>query len=292
MKPLLTTAFFAIAAILGSTSTYAETTVTYVSHGVPDGQGGFTFFDNRLDSTSGSGFASLSGNSNYAILSTHIDPRNPFVFDPTADIETFGIFGIETNYRYVKGPHYDDAYNFIGADFIVNAGTEYKYSWYTLTEYYEKNSEFVMKGEDFEDGYWDWDWDGEYPSPIYVSRWAHRAEDGTVIYYDDDFIAPSWPSFYFPKTHGIFDFQNSFVFYVDYYGNSRSISLYDSLANGAEHTFGEESSFLFPLSFIEISGITLAYNLPVPEPEIWVMLLTGLGIVGVVARRRRTRAAM
>jgi len=43
---------------------------------------------------------------------------------------------------------------------------------------------------------------------------------------------------------------------------------------------------------MEITGITLAYNLPVPEPETWAMLLAGLGIVGAVSRRQRARAAM
>jgi len=31
---------------------------------------------------------------------------------------------------------------------------------------------------------------------------------------------------------------------------------------------------------------------PIPEPEAWVMLLAGLGIVGAVTRKRRTKAAM
>jgi len=30
----------------------------------------------------------------------------------------------------------------------------------------------------------------------------------------------------------------------------------------------------------------------VPEPTTWAMLLAGLGIVGTVTRRRRTKAAM
>jgi hypothetical protein len=43
-----------------------------------------------------------------------------------------------------------------------------------------------------------------------------------------------------------------------------------------------------PNSFVP--RITLAYNLaPVPEPETWAMLLTGLGIVGAVVRKRRTK---
>lgn len=36
----------------------------------------------------------------------------------------------------------------------------------------------------------------------------------------------------------------------------------------------------------------LPYLAVIPEPETWAMLLAGLGVVGAVARRRRTRAAM
>ncbi|MDR2208044.1 MAG: PEP-CTERM sorting domain-containing protein [Azoarcus sp.] len=99
---------------------------------------------------------------------------------------------------------------------------------------------------------------------------------------------------------GIFDFEQSYI----YYENGSSISLADYMrqsfnaplteaGNHHELIFNTRNEDIFTFSWTdgnEIAGMTLAYNLTaVPEPEAWVMLLAGLGIVGAVARRRRAR---
>jgi hypothetical protein len=38
----------------------------------------------------------------------------------------------------------------------------------------------------------------------------------------------------------------------------------------------------------DIAGIQFLYGAPVPEPETWAMLLAGLGLVGIMARRRHS----
>jgi hypothetical protein len=89
--------------------------------------------------------------------------------------------------------------------------------------------------------------------------------------------------------YGIFDFDNS---WIDYEGDGLGpISLaqlletdvygkyYAYFNNGAVDALDWESAF--PIASVEI-----AYQ-PVPEPETWGMLLSGLGLVGFIARRRR-----
>ncbi|MDR2015613.1 MAG: PEPxxWA-CTERM sorting domain-containing protein [Azoarcus sp.] len=105
---------------------------------------------------------------------------------------------------------------------------------------------------------------------------------------------------------GIFDFENSFVYYA---GESEGVSLAQMLADGGmgvgiSFGYSEEQLMYYPgdvsgptyisfdltwyTGFREITGMTLAYNLPaIPEPETWAMLLAGLGLVGAVAKRRR-----
>jgi len=91
-----------------------------------------------------------------------------------------------------------------------------------------------------------------------------------------------------------FDLDNSFV----YYGGNLTIrgsdfgdeseSLAQILARGTA-TFDGVGNLNFSwFSDREVTGLTLAYTLtPVPEPETWAMLMAGLGIVGMSARRRR-----
>ena len=106
---------------------------------------------------------------------------------------------------------------------------------------------------------------------------------------------------YLPFGRVFFDLENSFVYYgeeVDRLGvftGGESESLAQILAQGAAtyELLDEKGSFTFYwLPDREITGISLAYSLiPVPEPETWAMLMAGLGIMGMVTRRRRTEAA-
>jgi len=106
---------------------------------------------------------------------------------------------------------------------------------------------------------------------------------------------------------GIFDFENSFVYYA---GENEGVSLAEMFADGgmgwgvsfaySEGNIYHDSLYYFgdfKLSWYTgtrvITGMTLAYNLAaIPEPETWAMLLAGLGIVGAVTRRQRIKAAM
>jgi len=96
----------------------------------------------------------------------------------------------------------------------------------------------------------------------------------------------------------IFDFEQSFV----YYNNNEKTSLAQILRERKGDFYLDTSGDRYELRMwfwssdqfdqYIINDISLAYNLPVPEPETWAMLLTGLGIVSVVTRRQRARAAM
>jgi len=104
----------------------------------------------------------------------------------------------------------------------------------------------------------------------------------------------------FPE-YGIFDFENSFVYYE---GDEEGVSLAQIMAQALADPENNQSRLDFSYSLNDfdleflwnsdskVTGMTLAYNLPaVPEPETYAMLLVGLGIVGAVTRRRRMKTA-
>jgi hypothetical protein len=84
--------------------------------------------------------------------------------------------------------------------------------------------------------------------------------------------------------YGVFDFQNSFVTYD---GTNDPVSLAQILVSnnliGYSFANGQDISISW-LSEHPITSLTLAHA--VPEPESWAMLLAGLGVMGVVARKR------
>jgi len=59
----------------------------------------------------------------------------------------------------------------------------------------------------------------------------------------------------------------------------------------SDYTLVLKGAFRPDYPYSTIAGMTLVM-VPVPEPAEYAMLLAGLGVVGVVTRRRRARAAM
>ncbi len=270
MKPLLTAAAlaFSLAALSGSVPASAETTVT---NGVPFGLGGFVFFDPRLNSQifpPESGFATLelsalyetglSGSRVY-LLQTYIDPGNPFIPNPgtTVTQQTYDYYMNPSGEAFLEREQYASYEGDITSRF-----------WVYLKDTDNSVSHINLKA-------------GEYNSTAPFDRDELRSE----AYSDLPLSA-----------FGIFDFEKSLVYYA---GETEGVSMAQVFAQ--IFASGQPASpyvalEVFPttnqLKFLwvderEIVGISLAYNLPVPEPETWAMLLAGLGVVGMATRKRQ-----
>jgi len=90
------------------------------------------------------------------------------------------------------------------------------------------------------------------------------------------------------KRYSIFDFENSFITYE---GSDTPVSFADLLTSDDVSYFyftGDRIDALGWTSTAQVTSVSISYSLaPVPEPESWAMLLAGLGVMGVVARRRK-----
>ncbi|MDR2208045.1 MAG: PEP-CTERM sorting domain-containing protein [Azoarcus sp.] len=315
MKPLLTAAACAlsIATLLGSAPALAFETVEGLENPVTDAYYGapyFIFQDSRLDSDKVMtrdniplpGFAYLRGFPPSATqpgiytFQAYLGKDNPYVaLDPL----------IKENQTY--------------SSVLNNPFSKTSHSYYS-------RSEFDKEGRLIYDTFLYYDTD-ENGVPIYFSYMRNNPgskEYERYLYENDNYwytagnrnldpepVEPfDWEELK-PKTQfdlptsgvGIFDFENSFVYYE---GEVGGVSLAQILAgvdgellsfhNHYDGAYADNDYASYSLSWFsdrKIIGMSLAYNLTaVPEPEAWVMLLAGLGIVGAVARRRRARAAM
>jgi hypothetical protein len=86
-----------------------------------------------------------------------------------------------------------------------------------------------------------------------------------------------------------FTFSAAYKYYA--FGASTAAFTY-SLANAATvpPARGEKPEFSAVAALSTVAGATGGLS-PVPEPASWAMMLTGIGAMGLVARRRRTAAA-
>ncbi|MDR3213479.1 MAG: PEP-CTERM sorting domain-containing protein [Azoarcus sp.] len=156
-----------------------------------------------------------------------------------------------------------------GADAVAYEGTNPQeatgYSWYVNNE----------TGESYE----------HYSETIDISAW---------YFPNNPYFETDMPWF------GGLDLASS---WLDFEGDDRgAISLFEFFASASAMGVSQygvtlafnESEFLYGggSQFPSILAAALVYNTPaVPEPETYAMLLAGLGLVGVVARRRRHAAA-
>jgi hypothetical protein len=146
-----------------------------------------------------------------------------------------------------------------------------------------------------------------FASMKFVDDYFHIAGVGPILtrgHILDVNIDPD--NLYLPTSgDSIFNLEQSFLYYNDLNGERVSLAQILGLSGPAitmsEVTFlsftTETSKNDFQMmwhfvfhnpSYPFIPRATLTYNLnPVPEPETWAMLLAGLGVVGVIARKRQ-----
>ena len=107
------------------------------------------------------------------------------------------------------------------------------------------------------------------------------------------FDASSWHA----SGIGIFDFEQSYIkggggtVAGVLAGASPFLISTDVSRNRLTIEWGVDGHFSSrPTDFYRAYGGVLVYNLPIPEPETWAMLLAGLGVVGAITRRQRAKA--
>jgi len=277
-RPPLTVASVALslAALLGSTPAFAMEFVEGVWNAA-DGNGQFEFYDSRLNDNSY--FASLAVSSLYDYFrmynfNTSITPNNPYVLKADADHERVWY----SVYQGLSGDH-NRLYSLIEYREGVKYQDIYAFNYYDSWEKQETN---IYERRTFDGGFYESD------DPAFV---ASELSSSLSTLPSQDF--------------GIFDFEQSFIHFSN--GNSQSLTdfmrqhfpiqdapifdwsdvFYAWLVEVDTSTSDVRIEWSWLDSNHPITGITLAYNLPVvPEPETWVMLLAGLGIVGAAARRR------
>jgi len=265
-KPLLAAASAALSfgILLGSAPAVAETKFV---EGIYDPEFvRFDFYDSELNDSSY--FAALTTtqcinqNCNYIgyLLWTNISLNNPLVYKSDTNWEEY----------YYSYPNFSDNDPYNGRLYYLN---EYRGG--------VRSKSVTISEAEYGYGYTRWTTDGGY----------YRNDDPIFVDTELSLAFSELPSF---QGIGIFDFEQSFV----RYGDGSSMLLADLMKMATTGYYGDtrDESWSFSLdtrndSFAigwidhRITGITLAYNLPIPEPETWAMLLAGLGIVGAVTRR-------
>jgi hypothetical protein len=263
MKPQLiaATLTLAIASVSGSTPALADTIFSNTA------DGSFRFFDERLDNSAylEGGFAALGVG--------HSLPEHPGLISHYLNVylDPDNPFSSNPGAAIAEQTYYYSVYPSGNPWFEREQYTDPSLFWFYISE--PKDGDWYI----YDDG------DESYGSPEPFDRDELRA----VAY-------SSLPL----STFGIFDFENSFVYYA---GETEGVSLAQLFAqffapgqpvspNVSVVMLPKESNFgIGWVDDREIVAISLTYNLnAIPEPETWAMLLAGLGIVGAATRRRRT----
>jgi len=259
-----------ITGLIASASSPALAALTIVE-GIPDGKGNFYFYDSRLDSGD-TGFAML-GDGGYYVgygIQTYINPDNSFLIKDSYEYAYLGAqaYTKRTSYsKYGTTPDFE-AIEGIGCYGPPTWPTCYNY--FTYTEYYETGQTKVFEN-------------------IYDSIYSYTeySENGEIVFQSsssnnissDDLNARKKEVF---SVHviGIFDFDNSFITYSD--GSIFPLSAFTPWSGTGmyfvyhfEVIDGNITYFNLPSSSYyvhgSVTGITLALNLPIPEPETWAM---------------------
>jgi len=319
-KPLPTIArlVFSLAVLSGTTSAFALTTTDAVLapnklYGYVDA---FIFQDSSLDAnppppplvnTSGfgmpPGFGMLLVQPNAPVnptmyqynLETYIDKDNPVFFHPGAAVETYQ-YNTRNNetfgyiYRqpvYVDGKITRDSEYYTSSEYLKEGGeiTRLRYTWW-YDPVDEDGQHQGKTGEFFE-------WTSPDSYRYGTGQFSILNNDPFDLVELDSKMQLDFPV----SGYGIFDFENSFVYYE---GESEAVSLAQIIAGDVD---GDRLTYLYGVdsenvqimwvSSRKVSGISLSYglndpNVPtIPEPETYAMLLAGLGVVGVAAKRRR-----
>jgi hypothetical protein len=187
-------------------------------------------------------------------------------------------YGLSFSVHLLDSPYYSVLYSDYSRE-------SYRAGYYS--DFYGSNESYSFSKRD--------EYGNTYHTDQYLisfDRWGGGGDSGNI--YTKEMVKSTLLS----SGIGIFDLEQSFIYFED--GSNMSFTgLIASLVLNP-HNFNEWNVTFTTDSIVQIwcvgyaqtlaspiTGVTLAYNLPVPEPETWAMLLAGLGVIGTVARRRK-----
>lgn len=275
----LLAALVAVSAAFSGTA-WAETALLLKTGENSSGPEGNFTVENGFSGVWDSSFNSYPAGGDYYDNSLWI---SPFIKDGA---ESYSRVGYPVDPPYDGPPwgpkpdsYWTDEYNYSGPDRRV---------WMDIAT---ANDRSLMRGYySIDDERWFYDaTDGGSYEHRFVDSDGNNVVDNSP--FDPGVVQQTIVSSYFPiLSYSIFDFQNSWINYED----GSSVALSEVLTLNARPRAGLYTNFSgggirFLWNTVSpISSISLAYNLPsVPEPETCAMLLAGLGLVGVAARRQR-----
>jgi len=292
-KPVLAAASVALSltVLLGSAPAVAEQTVVHlVFHDQFLSDNSVYFYDNEIGSIvfdKKNGYRDMGMGGYMFTLTTSINPDSPYASPYFHESYVY-----EEEIPGAFTMPYRDVYYSYSSDTLGSSGSIVG-NWYT------GETLSLSTVNEFNNG--DWRSEGFYAvngGDVFYYSITNLEREDSIASFGYDELRSQIMSTLPVSGYGIFDFNNSFVYYQ---GGSRE-SLAQIIAGDGALNFGVVFDFqegnlslswgrrtgYYPESIV--LGISLAYNLAaIPEPETWAMLLAGLGIVGAVSRRRRIK---